>query len=212
MPSNPVNPNQLELTVSTIQAGRALTIGRLMTDNDATRSTFDHETVRSASKLIVIALSLVFLLSLVRMLPGIDRLIPNTPLSFAALVSAIVTVVVAGLLVYAAPKLATLTRVAVGPTELPDTEETGDVDHDLVAENAAGVVYWLVVLAAVIVTHRGFAGAILPFLEGMTWMYDAAFLLVSLVPVTFVTARLAATVNPLSTRIADRVAGDSDDR
>lgn len=181
-----------------------------MTDGNATRSTFDHETARSASKLVVTALSLVFLLYLLTTLPGIDRVIPNTPVTLAALVTAVVTLAVAGLLIYAAPKLATLVRVAVERSwSAGDTDARGTV-RDPVAENVAGVVYWLVALAAVIVTHRGLAGAVTPVLDGAVWVYDAGFLVVSLVPLTFAVARLAATVDPLSTRIADRVAGGSD--
>ena len=182
-----------------------------MTDESATRTTFDHETVRSASKLVVSALALVFLLYLVTVLPGIDRVIPNTPVTFAAIVTAVVTLAVAGLLLYAAPKLATLTRVATERSWSESDGVSGETGRDPVAENVAGVAYWVVVLAAVIVTHRGLAGAVTPLLDGAVWAYDAGFLVVSLVPLTFAVARLAATVNPLSTRIADRVAGAPDD-
>ncbi|WP_418281479.1 hypothetical protein [Halorubrum sp. DTA98] len=175
------------------------------TDGRTAIATFDHETVRSASRLVITALALVFLLYLVTLLPGVDRLVPATPVSVAALATAIVSVAVAGLVLSVAPKLATLTRVAaerVGPGTSPT--------RDPVAENAAGIAYWLAVLAAVIVVHRGFAGAVPPLLGGLTWTYDAAFLFAALVPVVFVTARLAATVDPLSTRIADRVAEDGE--
>ncbi|GAB7092173.1 hypothetical protein JCM18237_24440 [Halorubrum luteum] len=180
-----------------------------MTDDNLTRSTFDHGTVRSASRLILTALSLVVLLYLLTVLPGIDRVIPNTPVTIAALVTAIVTVVVAGLLIYAAPKLATLARLAVEGS-WSSSAAGRDAKRDPVAENAAGIVYWLVALAAVVVTHRGLAGAVTPLLDGAVWVYDAAFLLVSLVPLVFAVARLAAAVDPLSTRIADRVAGPPD--
>src|SRR6056297_1038254 len=102
----------------------------------------DRETVRSASKVLLAGVSLVFVLYLVTLVPGIDRLVPQTPVTFAALASAVVTVVLVTLLLSAAPKLASLARMGLdGPRA--------------VVENVASVVYWLVVLAAVLVAHSG---------------------------------------------------------
>lgn len=188
-----------------------------MSDSDSTASTdgtapIDHTTVHSATRLVTIAAVLVFLLYLVTVLPGVDRLIPATPVSVAALASAIVSLAVAGLLLYAAPKLAALTRTATDRGALVDVSDVPDRTRGRIAENTAGVVHWLVVLAAVIVVHRGTAGVAAPLLGEALWAYDGVFLFIALVPVTFVAARLAATVDPLSTLVADRVAGEPDVR
>lgn len=175
------------------------------TDGSAVRETFDRDAVRSASKVVIAAGALVFLLYLFTLLPGVDRLVPLTPVTFAAVVSAVVTVAIAGLLAYAAPKFAALTRMTLQGTDAAEHAEP-------VVENVAALVYWLVVLAAVIVAHGGLAGAIVPLLGDLAWVYDAAFLLVALSPVVFITARLTVTIDPLSELVADRVAGpDVDD-
>jgi hypothetical protein len=121
-----------------------------------------------------------------------------TPVTFAAIASAVVTAAVVALLLYAAPRVASLTRAALHRTDAAERVER-------IAENGAALAYWLVVLAAVLVAHRGFAGAVVPLLDGFAWAYDAAFLIASLVPLVFVVARLTVTVDPLSTLVADRV-------
>lgn len=177
---------------------------------DPTTSSVDHGTVESATRLVAAGAVLVFLLYLVTLLPGVDRLVPATPVSVAALASAVVAVALAGLLAYAAPMLAALARSAVDRGALVDAADAPDRLRGRIAENVAGVVHWLAMLAAVIVLHRGFVGVAGPLLDDAVWMYDAAFLLVALVPVVFVTVRLTATVDPLSTLVADRVVDGSD--
>jgi hypothetical protein len=172
-----------------------------MTETESTPTdAFDRDAVRSASRIAVGALALVGVLYLVTLLPGVGRLVPLTPITFAAVASAVVTVAVVALLLYAAPKVASLTRAALHRTEAGDQVER-------IAENGGAMAYWLVVLAAVLVAHRGFAGAVVPVLDGVAWAYDAAFLIASLVPLVFVVARLTVTVDPLSELVADRVSG-----
>ena len=62
---------------------------------------------------------------------------------------------------------------------------------------------------AVLVAHRGLAGAITPFFDGVVWLYDAVFLLAALPVVVVIGARLYASLGPGSDRIADRIV-DSD--
>jgi len=174
-----------------------------MTDTEPTETdAFDREAVRSASRIAVAALALVSVLYLFTLLPGVDRLIPLTPVTFAAVASAVVTAAVVALLLYAAPKTASLARAA-----LHRTDAAAHVER--IAENGGATAYWLVVLAAVLVAHRGLAGAVVPLLDGFAWAYDAAFLVASFVPLVFVVARLTVTVDPLSELVADRVV-DSD--
>lgn len=173
-----------------------------MSQNGPAVSTrLDRDTVRSVSRVAIVALALVGVLSLFTLLPGMDRVVPLTPVTFAAAVTAVFTVAVVLLLVYAAPRLASLTRAGIHRADSP--EHTGRV-----AEGVGSVVHWLVVLVAVLVAHAGLAGLVTPFLDGVVWLYDAVFLVVSLVPLTFLVARLAVTVDPLAEIIAGRVAGD----
>ncbi|MFB6130823.1 MAG: hypothetical protein ABEJ28_08395 [Salinigranum sp.] len=151
----------------------------------------DRETVRSASKTLLAAGALLFVAFLVTLLPGVGRVVPGTPISFAALVEAVATVAVASLLLTAAPKLAALTR------------ETLEAPRE-VTENVASVAYWLVILAAVLLAHRGLAGVVVPFLDSAAWTYDAGFFLLALPPVVFVAARLYAVLDPGADLIADR--------
>jgi hypothetical protein len=171
-----------------------------MTETESTTDAFDRDSVRSASRIAIAALALVGVLYLFTLLPGVDRLVPLTPITFAAVASAVVTVAVVALLAYAAPKVASLTRAALHRTDAADHVER-------IAENGGAMAYWLVVLAAVLVAHSGLAGAVVPLLDGFAWAYDAAFLLASLVPLVFVVARLTVTVDPLSELVADRVSG-----
>ena len=157
-------------------------------------NTVDRETVYSVSKLLLAVLSLIFVLYLLTLLPGLDRLIPQTPVTFVALVGAIVTMAVVALLLYAAPKAATLTRMAIGGPQA-------------VVEHLSSVVYWLVVLAAVLVAHRGFAGAVTPLLDGLTWVYDLVFLLFALPAVAVIAARLYASLDPSAELFADKITG-----
>ncbi|MDB2273103.1 hypothetical protein PM022_00840 [Halorubrum ezzemoulense] len=174
-----------------------------MSSNDSAIGTaLDRDTVRSTSRLLIGALAVVGVLSLVTLLPGVDRLVPFAPVTFVAVATGVVALAVAGILLYAAPKFALLTRLALG-----EADAEGDARPDRIAENAGGVVHWLVVFGAVLVAYRGLAGVAVPVLNGAAWAYDAAFLFVALVPVVFLVARLTVTVDPLAELVADRVAG-----
>ena len=170
-----------------------------MSNNQSRLSgSISRETARSVSKLLLAAASLLFVLYLLTLLPGIDRIVPLTPITFAALVGAIATVALVALILYVTPKLATLTRLTLdGPKA--------------VVENVASIAYWLGVLVAVLVAHRGLAGAITPLLDGAVWLYDVAFLLLSLPAVAFIAARLYATLDPGAPLLADRVVETSGD-
>ena len=178
-----------------------------MSSNDSAIGTaLDRDTVRSTSKLLIGALAVVGVLAVVTLLPGIDRLVPFAPVTFAAVATAVVSLAVAGILLYAAPKFALLTRLALGGR---GADGESDATPSRVAENAGGMAYWLVAFGAVLVAYRGLAGVAVPVLNGAAWAYDAAFLFVALVPVVFLVARLTVTVDPLAELVADRVAGDA---
>lgn len=161
--------------------------------HDSGKTRIERETARSVGKVVFGALAVVFLTYLVTLLPGVGRLIPGTTISFGLVVRAVGTLGVVGALAYVAPGLATLTRAAIGARP--------------VAENVASVVYWLVVLVAVLVAHWGLAPLAAALLGGSTWIYDTLFLLVALGPLVVVAVRLYVTLGPAADLFADKVSG-----
>lgn len=160
-----------------------------MTHNSL-RLSFDRETLRTVTKLLLVAVWVVVMLSLLRLLPGIERIVPRTSVTFAALLSAVATAVVVGLLAILAPKLAVFVRSSLGGPEE-------------IVEHLSAAVYWLVGLGAVLVAHRGFAPAATPVFGGFEWVYDVLFFLLALPLVAIIGARLYATLEPGSALLAD---------
>ncbi|GAB3671948.1 hypothetical protein [Halopiger thermotolerans] len=161
-------------------------------DRYTTPAGVDRDTVQSVSKLLLATLSLIGLLYLASLLPGIGRLVPGTPITFAALASVVATVTAVGLLLFLAPALADLVRSTVdGP--------------EAVVDDVASIVHLFVVLVAVLIAHRGLAPAIVPLLEGGTWVYDVVFLALSLPPLGILAARLYVSLDPIAELLADKV-------
>lgn len=159
---------------------------------DLQATTANRDIIRAITKATLAILSLVFLTYLVRLLPGADLLIPSTPLSIASVFGAIVTILLVGLVLLIAPKAATLTRIGLsGPSS--------------VVENIAGVVYWLLVLVAIIIAHRGLAGIFLPVFGGLSWLYDVIFLVIALPVVVFIAARLYANLDPGTDHVMSQI-------
>lgn len=162
------------------------------TNRSEIRDAVDESTLRSSIRLLLAAVGLLFLLFLVSLLPGLARLVPQTPVSFAAVVGAVVTLAVVGLLVVLAPMLASLVRVTLAePKEL--------------VEHLASVVLYLVLLVAVLVANQGLAAAVTPFLGDAAWIYDIAFLLLSLPPLVVVAVRLYAALDPATDLLTRKV-------
>ena len=169
-----------------------------MTDVQTDTPAIEYETVRTIGKLVLTTLSLLFLLSLVSLLPGVDRLIPGTPVTFAAVVGAIVTLAIVALLLYLAPALAKLVRSTLeGPTHVVD--------------DVSDIVQLLVVFVAVLVAHRGLEPAIVPLLGSVTWVYDVVFFAIALPPLSILAARLYVSLDPMAELLADRVSTDESD-
>ena len=169
-----------------------------MTDTQTDTPAIEYETVRTIGKLVLTTLSLLFLLSLVSLLPGVGRLIPGTPVTFAAVVGAVVTVAIVALLLYLAPALAKLVRSTLeGPTHVVD--------------DVSDIVQLLVVFVAVLVAHRGLEPAIVPLLGSVTWVYDVVFFAIALPPLSILAARLYVSLDPMAELLADRVSTDESD-
>ncbi|EMA39512.1 hypothetical protein [Halobiforma nitratireducens] len=155
----------------------------------------DRDTVRTVGKLLLATLAAILLLSLMSLLPGIDRVIPGTPVTFVAVVGAIVTVAIVALLLYLAPALASLLRSTLeGPPSIVD--------------DVASIVQLFVVLVAVLVAHRGLEPAIAPLLGDLAWTYDVVFLVIALGPLAILAARIYVSIDPIAELFADRVVGD----
>lgn len=166
------------------------------TTQDRSRTRPQHRTARSVGKVLFAALAAVFLTVVATLLPGIERLIPGTEVSVAVLLRAVVALAVAVALGYTASGLATLTHAAVGVRP--------------VAEHAGSVVYWLVVLGAILVTHWGLTPLVSTTVGGRIWLYDTAFLLTALGPLVVIAGRLYAMLDPAADLFAERVAGSGD--
>lgn len=163
-----------------------------MVRNIGIRETVDSDTVQSVSRRLLTAAWVVVVLALLTLVPGIDRVVPQTSVTSIAVLGAVASLAVVGLLLYAAPKVAALVRMALhGPRR--------------VVENIASAAYWLVVLGGVLVAHRGLAGVVVPLLGGRAWLHDTGFLLLAVPVVAVVGTRLYASLGPGSRLLAETV-------
>lgn len=163
-----------------------------MTDTRTERAAIDRTTIEWVGKVALAVPSLILLTALVSLLPGIDRLIPGSPVTFVAVVSAIVTVAIVALLLSLAPAVATLVRSTLeGPAQ--------------VVEDIAAIAQLLVVFIAMIVAHRGLAPAIVPLLDETAWVYDVVFLAFALPPLTILAFRVYVSLDPMAELLAERV-------
>lgn len=156
-----------------------------------------YEEIKSTSKLFLSAIALAFVVYLITLLPGTEQLVPLTPVPFAAILTAIVTFTIVGALVMAASSIASVVQSIIDSPQA-------------VSENVASVAYWLVILTAIGLAHRGLSGIVLPYLEGLYWTYDAAFLLLSIPALIAVAVRLFAAIDPSAELIARSVVGEPD--
>lgn len=169
-----------------------------MTDIRSEYLEIDRQTIRRAGKLLLATLALTLLLTLMSLLPGVDRLVPGAPVTFMALVSAIVTLAIVALLVSLAPAVAKLVRSTFdGPQP--------------VVEDVAVSSQLLVVFAAIIVAHRGLAPALVPLLDEMAWTYDVLFFVLALPPLAILAFQMYGSLDPMADMLADRVTGSTDD-
>lgn len=111
----------------------------------------NRETTRPIGKLLFGAAATAFVLGLVTLLPGVDRLLPGTDVS---------------------------------------------------------IVYWLSILAAVLVAHWGLAPLVAGVFDSLLWVYDTAFLLLALGPLLVIAVRRYASLDPAADAFAERVSGE----
>lgn len=172
-------------------------------DRFTASETVDHETVQSVGKVLLATLALIWLLYLVSILPGIDRLVPGTSVTFAAIALAIATVMIVGLLLYLAPTLANLVRTTItGPQQVID--------------DIASIVHLFIVLVAVLVAHRGLEPAIVGLFGGVAgadagWLYDLLFFALAVPPLAILAARVYVSLDPMADLLADRLTSLGDE-
>lgn len=165
-------------------------------DREHVTDRVDAETFQTVVKLLLGGAALVVMLAIVSVLPGVDRLVPETPITVGALAVAVLSVALVGALVAVARPVEELVyQATTGPHELR-------LMLGVIAKH-------LVVLAAVFVTYWGFAGVMVPFLEvtDTVWLYDVGFLGLALVPTAFIGYYLYRALDPSAEYLTDVVLG-----
>lgn len=160
----------------------------------------DERTLKPVVKLLLIAGALFVMWGLLANLPGVDALIPTTPVSFGAVVGAFMTLGIVAVLGYAAFQLEPLlVQWLRGPA-------------DLVAD-IASIAKHAVLFVAVITAHAGLGALVVPSLAAvdLVWTYNAFFLVLALVPTVMVGVRLLGNVDALATLIVERLGSPEDD-
>ena len=143
--------------------------------------------VKSLIKLVLAVVGLLLFLVFVTVLPGAQRVIPGLPITFAALVSALVTVAIVLLLV----KVAVKARSAIQQLRIDVPEVTA---------RSAVVGFWTVVFFAVVIAYEGFAAAVVPVLveASLRWTYDLLFFLLGGGPLLVIGYQLFHLLDPLA--------------
>ena len=151
----------------------------------STAPDIDERTVQQATKLLLAAAAVIVVLTFASWLPGASWLIPGTPVTIGALITAVATLAVVGLLLVLAQPLATLAQSLLA--ESPE-----------VASKAGAGTRITTVLVAVLIAHRGLEGAITPLLGDVAWTYDVVFLLLSVPLLAALAIVLYTSLEPTS--------------
>jgi ABC-type amino acid transport system permease subunit len=161
----------------------------MRTDRNALRFVPDLEetAVRRIVRTGLALAGLLFLLGLLAVLPGVDRLLAGLAVSLEALVLAVATALVVGALLRVAP---VVERVVEGALDGPK----GAVGH------AAAGAKLLVGFVAVTVAYRGFAPAVAPTFRAFDGggLYHLGFLLAGLAVLASLARRLYRCWDPVT--------------
>lgn len=162
----------------------------------------EERTLKPIVKLLLVAGALFLLWGLVSNLPGIDAIVPETAVTFGAVLGAAVTLGIVAVLGYVAFKIEPLLIQALaGPVE---------VVSDVASMAKHGVLF-----AAVITAHAGFAPLFTPPLEAvdLAWTYELLFLVLALVPTVVIAVRMYGNVDEVATLVTARLStAGSEDR
>lgn len=153
------------------------------------------ELTRPVVKLLVALVGLFILRFIAVRLPGVETQVPGlTGVTFGALVGAIISLVMVGIIVNFAREIEPrLNRVLSGP------------DH-IVTDISEAVKYALF-LAGILIAYDGLARVIVPFLlpDPGPWVYDVVFLLIALVPTVLIAQRIYRNVEEMTDIITVQV-------
>lgn len=170
-------------------------IDRLI-DTDA----LEKRTLEPVVKLLLMAVALVFMWALVSNLPGIDAFVPQTAVTYGAVVGAMLTLGIVAVLTTVAFRLEPLVvQLLSGPSDVVD--------------DAASIATHVVLFVAVVTAYRGLAPLVVPSLDAvdLVWTYDMLFLAVSLVPMGVIALKLAANLDEVASLISERLTSSADD-
>lgn len=140
--------------------------------------------VKSLVKLVLAVFALVFFVTLVSLLPGMERLSELLPVSIPALVRTVVTLALVALLY----------RIATQASSLIRQFETHEEEF---RDCVAAVVYWGVLLLAVVIAYEGFrdVGSYLFGQTGFSVFYSLVFVLMATIPLAFLLVQIGLLVH-----------------
>lgn len=163
-------------------------------DRNSVRTSVGYDGVRSVAKVVLAIASLLLLALLARFLPGLEHVVPAGDAGAAAVLTALVTAFVVGLLVYLSSEVGRLLVLLLdGPPVL--------------VRSVASIVRWTVVLAALLAAHLGLSPLMGGVLGDAIWTFDVAVLLLTLPVLLIIAIRLYVSLDPAARYIADSVTG-----
>ena len=164
-------------------------------------SRIEELSVRPLIWLVAAVIGLLAFLTLVALIPSIDRVVPGLPLTIAAAVNAFVTLVIALLLIQLANKSRKLIQGA-------RFHVTG------ILTPFSGVVFWLIVYLAVLIAFEGFRAAVEPLVIEfeLPWTYDLAFFVLAVIPIAMIAINLLNLLDPLAEFCVGKLRGTQGDQ
>jgi hypothetical protein len=150
-------------------------------------------------RLLLSVVGLLVLLFLVTLVPPLEREIPGTPVTFEALFTAVLMVVIFGLLVVVADQLGELTRERLAASDA--------VEDRTLPMNAGATMQYFVIFLAFLVLYRPLAAATVPFLQrnDTPWVYDVAFAAVALLLLVLVGYYGYRCLDPVAKQVSETV-------
>lgn len=153
---------------------------------------------KSLVTLLLAVIGLLLILALIAILPGVDRFVLGLPITFGAIASALVTLVIVLLLIPAATMAKGIVRQF-------------RINAPAIATRLAAVVYWSIVFLAIVVGYEGFRAAVEPVLmeAGFIWIYDVTFFVLGVVPLAVVGYSLFRLLDPVAEFCVSRLQAET---
>ncbi|WP_252699991.1 hypothetical protein [Natronosalvus vescus] len=166
----------------------------MQTEGASTPTAIEPDTVRQITTVTLAAAAVIVLVSFASLLPGANWLVPGTPVTIGAALTAVATIAVVALLVILAPALERLVRSSL-------REPSG------LTRKAGTTVRITTVLVAVLIAHRGLADAVQPLLGSVSWAYDIVFLILSLPLLVALAVVLYTSLEPTAEACTSKLLG-----